>query len=179
MAKAILYDQFEDPGMGFSADEVAAFNPAQIPTERAVWLLENVKVIERHLVLPEAAKPKWWGEVRKVILARLGRDYGRIGTVSPESIVDALVLPSADSDEGKALTVRAIRLEPQAFIDEWHASVLVALRRHVTLGRRAVPVQSKEERSRTNVLTERIRQELLSVEKLREKMTLELSAESR
>ena len=132
MATAAVYDEWDDPGLAFSEEQVAAYTPQVVAAVRVNWLLENAPLALRRSQLGE--KSEWWRKVadKMVDLITWYCVVAELPGVDREAIYE---LP--DGKALTALTVEARRIgDPENFLAEWRSEVRSEMIQHVTLGRR-------------------------------------------
>lgn len=134
MARAAAYDQYEDPGMAFSSQELADYLPGSWAEERVYKLLEIVSLAKRRSEIP-GTNPEWWKEVAKSI-PPLMRWY--CIAIEIDSLAAAeYELPDPRSKAGKVLTHTAQSLTERGFLANWQTDAEASMRYVVTIGRRA------------------------------------------
>lgn len=136
MATAIAYNQWEDPGLSFTEEEVEAFNPQELGKLRLDYVLSLWAVAHRRADLPGTDKPVWWRSAEKMVFS-VGRWYCmalELPGLDKEALT--LALPSSQTAEGKKLAKAVVNAEPEEWLGEWIANAEACMRYAVTLGRR-------------------------------------------
>lgn len=137
MATAYAYDSWEDPGLAFTDEEVANYDPWKLADARRDYLLSMWAVVHRRSELKiEAAE--WWRKAAAKILDVTSWYCVSCEIPAFDRAALAEGLPPASSSQGKALTKQALDQTPEGFLGEWQASSEACMRYAVTLGRRAV-----------------------------------------
>lgn len=151
MASASAYDEFEDAGMAFTADQVGAYQVATAIEERIAVLCRELHVVTRRMALPGTEKPVWHQHAQRALVTSITWLL-RVGSLPGKSEDELTALPAPTTAAGKALTKEAQTMEPV----DWCAAMLSdaenELVQAVTLGRRAQSAQSwpKAQRSLSN-----------------------------
>ena len=153
MARSAVYDEWEDVGLAFSAQEVAEYDPKALGEKRIAHLLESALVLERLSTIPKAEKPKWCHDAARDLLTRATWICKAL-TLPGIDKAAALELPPASSAEGKAITAAAQRLDLDTWLEEEISKAEACLRYAVSIGRRAEsrPDWRKQDRSLSNKL---------------------------
>lgn len=159
MATAEAYDDFDDPGLAFTDEQVKEYRPQIVASVRVNWLLEHIPLVLRRSQLGE--KAQWWTKV----------GHKMVDVVTWYCVVAEL--PGIDREElmkepeaEKALTLAARKLgEPDEFLAEWASLIRTEMVQHVTLGRRcssarAISSWGKRERSISNKVANALKKEL-------------------
>lgn len=141
MATAVAYDDWEDPGMAFSEEELLAFDPCAWMATHLRTLADEMVMWQRRTELPDMPKP--W--MAREILVRMVRTMSWSASTACgkplEEVVGwqnhtDIVLPDPTSKEGKALSQRALNCDAEAWLGERRAHVEGDLRIVVTTMRR-------------------------------------------
>lgn len=133
MATAEVYDEWDDPGLAFTEEQVAAYTPQAVASVRVNWLLEHIPIVLRRSQLGE--KTEWWRKTadKMVDVATWYCVVAEIPGLDREMIFDL----GLDDAEMKRLAVAARKLgEPEEFLATWRSLVRSEMVQHVTLGRR-------------------------------------------
>jgi hypothetical protein len=136
MAKAALYDQYEDVGMAFSDEEVAGWDPVAWGEGRVTYLLQQSRVLLRRSEL-NLGKDEWWILAAKTVYETATWYCYALELPGLDKEI-AQALPSANSKDGKALTGMALDLDPDVWVTTFTAGAEAALGFTVTIGRRAL-----------------------------------------
>ena len=135
MARSKVYDPWDDLGMQFTPEQLAAFDPSLSSAARANTLIDLIPVVVRRAELRDFHL--FWKEVAKA-MTRCARWY--LVCIGHPRLNEELLLAQSDvrGDALRQLTVRAHNLaeNEEQFIDGWRAELHAAFRMHVTLGRR-------------------------------------------
>lgn len=182
MGTAVVYDQYEDVGLGFSDEQVAAFVPAAWAEGRVKELLHTILVIERYLSLPSPAKEQWWRKVQAKLIDKVTW-YCQVAVIPGIDRETVRTLPAATSAEGKALTKAAHGLSEssdsggaEAWCQSWLSYLAVEMTCFVTLSRRcasAVRISGwkKQDRHLANRVANAIQGEIDLAENMAEVLT--------
>lgn len=135
MATATAYDQWEDAGMAFSDEELAAWSTEEWVTQHVEELVDLCRLLKRRQELPGFPKPAWVGKAFQT-MRNVATWYCVAAGVAAIDEEEAWTLPSPQSKEGKALTKLALDLDVAAWIGLRREVVEADLRRLVTIGRR-------------------------------------------
>jgi hypothetical protein len=152
VATASVYDEWDDPGLAYTEEQVSAYTPQAVASVRVNWLLEHVPIVLRRAQLGE--KPEWWHKVgeKMVDVVTWYCVVAEIPGIDREMIFDL----GLSDDEMKKLAVAARKLgEPEEFLAVWRSLVRSEMIQHVTLGRRCagsrkISQWGKRERSISN-----------------------------
>lgn len=136
MATATSYDEWEDVGLAFTAEEVASYDPQKWAEDRVTYLVEKARVIQRRSTIPGLGKQVWCEEAAKRLLD-VAAWYCRALEIPGIVREEALDLPSAKTADGRKLTSLAQAAEPENWLGALAAEGEVAMRYVVTVGRRA------------------------------------------
>lgn len=177
MATAGSYDEWDDPGMAFTPEELTTW-------DMEAFALERVEAIRMRLGLPLRRRmelhlelPAFCGSYKKQVDGIVSWYYVALAlprSAEPdEATVAALLDPK--SEEGKRLTKAAQTLSFDVSLNSWEADAEGALRRVVTIGRRCAGATSvsgwkKADKSRSNKLANCVHRELTAIEKLRKSL---------
>lgn len=174
MATAEAYDQWDDPGLAFSEEQIKACNPKASAAERVNALIEIVPVVLRRSEL--GTKAKWWEKVADKM----------VDVITWYCVVAEL--PGIDREgirihaNDKAITLRAHKLgTEEEFMRIWHSTVSGVLVTHVTLGRRCASARAlsgwtKKERSLSNRVANAIFKELTVIHRMDEALASRTSS---
>lgn len=167
MATAIAYDQWDDPGLAFTEEDLASWDLKAFGNERVEYLLRWHRLFLRRAEIPDMPKPEWWKEFVKPLLNAATWYCHALGL---EGVMTdaASTLPPAASEEGKALTKDALNADPSDVAHEIMGDVEVALHHAVTIGRRCVGkgAWKKEQKSLSNKLANCLMKERSLAEKM-------------
>jgi hypothetical protein len=171
MATAVAYDQWDDPGLAFSEEEIAGYLPTALATQRIEMLCYQHRVILR-AVQVGAPKPVFWAKAAAKLLD-VASWYAQAVGVTGIDREACGQLPDPKSAAGKELTVVAQRLEPDSFITALAVDAELQMRYVVTIGRKcagATPISKwgKKERSLSNKLANAVKKEIDLAHKLSE-----------
>lgn len=167
MATAATYDEWDDPGLSFTEEQVAGYAPAAVAAVRVNWLLDHIPLALRRSQLGE--KTEWWRKVadKMVDAVTWYCIVAELPGIDREAIYELPV------DDGlKKLTVAARKLgEPSEVIAEWRALVRSEMVQHVTLGRRCAGSKKisnwgKREKSTSNKVANAIFKEMTTIGRL-------------
>jgi hypothetical protein len=170
MATAEAYDQWDDPGLAFTDEQCAEYDPKAVAAVRVNELLGLVPLAIRRSQLGE--KAKWW-ETVAAKMTDVITWYCVVGGLP--GIDRAALHAQAEMVDKKALTqltVIARQLgEPEEFLAVWQASVRSEMVQHVTLGRRCAGSRklsgwTKAERSLSNKIANAIVKEMSVAQKM-------------
>lgn len=166
MARAAMYDQFEDVGMAFTEEELKAFKPEEVAEERCRVLVGHARAALRRSEIPDMPKPKWLEEVASRLIDSVTWTLKAM-TLEGIDRDKVLSLPAAGSKEGKALTVEAQRWSVEE-LEGLRSEGEALLRWCVTIGRRCESMGSwrKADRSRSNKLANCLVQDLNRIDRL-------------
>lgn len=151
------YDAFEDLGLVFTEEEVNGYRLEEVANLRVAKLLDRAMVAGAILTMSDPPAPTFWKKVREVCLDAAGWmayasqvpgvDRAEEGRKVRETIENEDSLRSAEMKEKRegdpagyrSLMSRAHRAadDPVGWSQSWGADVQMAMRRHVTLSRRA------------------------------------------
>lgn len=132
MATAITYDEWDDPGLAFTEDQVAGYAPSAVAAVRVNWLAEHIPLALRRSQLGE--KSEWWRKVADKMVDSITW-YCVVAELPGIDREKIFQLP--DGEELKKLTVQARKWgEPSDVLSEWRMLVRSEMVQHVTLGRR-------------------------------------------
>jgi hypothetical protein len=160
MATAAQYDQYEDPGLAFSTEEVEAFDPKAWMTAHVERLAAEVVAWRRRGELPGMDHPWTVGEVVKALNDKLSWDCTTalelpINTVLGVASIHEVPIPDPKTDVGKQLTKRALEIEPRDWLAERLNMLHSDLRYVVTILRRQMALRnasrSNDEHGKTRV----------------------------
>ena len=168
MATAVAYDAWEDPGLAFSEEEVAAFNPQELGAARRDHLLSLWAVAVRRADLVGAEKPQWWKDAAKKLLdtASWYCVAMEVPAFDRELLKDELPAPS--TAEGKRLAKQALDASPDDFLGAWLDNAEACMRHAVTLGRRhAGKHKNKNSKRLANKLANCLTREMAANTRLR------------
>lgn len=168
MATAEVYDEWDDPGLSFTEEQVGSYSPQTVAAVRVNWLLETIPLAYRRSQLGE--KSEWWRKVadKMVDVVTWYCIVAEIPGIDREHVFD---LPETDADM-KKLTVAARKLgEPEELIASWRSIVRSEMIQHVTLGRRCAGSRkisnwTKREKSISNKVANAIFKEATVVNRL-------------
>jgi hypothetical protein len=152
MATSATYDEWDDPGLSFTEEQVAAYTPQAVAAVRVNWLLDHIPLALRRSQLGE--KAEWWRKVadKMVDVVTWYCVVAELPGIDREEIFD---LPGAEEDI-KKLTVAARKWgSPEDILAEWRILVRSEMVQHVTLSRRCAGSRkisgwNKRERSISN-----------------------------
>src|SRR5690606_32686917 len=129
MATAVTYDEWDDPGLSFTEEQVAGYTPSAVAAVRVNWLLEHIPMALRRSQLGE--KSEWWRKVADKMVDAITWYcvVAELPGIDREGVYE---LP--DGDELKKLTVQARKWrEPEDVLAEWRSLVRSEMVQHVTL----------------------------------------------
>lgn len=136
MAKASVYDTYEDVGMAFTDQEVAEWSPKAWAEDRVLFLIQQARILHRRSTIPQISKPAW-SEASAKRLLDVAAWYCRAMELEGISREEMLDLPEPRSAEGRKLTTMAQECEPEDWVGSMAAEAEAAMRKVVTMGRRA------------------------------------------
>lgn len=168
MATASAYDQWDDPGLAFTEEDLAGWDVKVMAEERVADLLARTRLALRRAELPDLPMPDLWKEASKSIL-NAATWWCQAVTIPGVVREEATTLPPADSPEGKALTKEALNAEAAEWLAEWLADVEASLHHLVTIGRRCVTKgvwKGKEKKSLSNKAANALMKEYSLITKL-------------
>jgi hypothetical protein len=144
VAKATLYDPYEDVGLAFTEDEVAGWSVTEFANDRVDTLLREALGWRKRASIPDMDKAGFSEGVASRLVNTATWYCKAIGLDGVDR--SGLVLPSAQSKEGKALAKWAQDVDPA----EWVAQFLGEAQRNmthvVTIGRRQTGWQKAQHR---------------------------------
>lgn len=170
MATAEAYDQYDDPGMAFTDEQCAAYDPKAVAAVRVNALQNYAPLALRRSQLGE--KAKWWEKVHAKILDVMSW-YCVVAEIPGIDRELMHKLPT-DDKELRKLTVDARNLgTEEEFVVRWHGEAVAEMMQHVTLGRRCslskkMSGWGKKERSLSNRVANAITKEISTIERLTE-----------
>lgn len=175
MATAEAYDQWDDPGMAFTDEQCAEYDPKAVAAVRVNELLGYIPLALRRSQLGE--KAKWWESVA----AKMTDCVTWYCVVAELPGIDRAALHAqAELVDKKAmtqLTVVARQLgEPEEFLERWQAAVRTEMVQHVTLGRRCAGSRkisgwTKAQRSLSNKIANAVIRELHVIQRSADALT--------
>ena len=171
MARSEAFDEYEDVGQAFSQEAVDKFDPRKVAEEHLAWMTEEVRVLLRAGTLEKEGKvsnAKFQTKAENILMGRL--TWMAVAAQLPEVDTEAVrTLPSAQSKEGKALTVKAVNMDSK-WAEACRARCYVDVRQYVTLSRRAAGAQSwrKPEHSLSNKIANALAGDMRTFNKIDE-----------
>lgn len=167
MATAQAYDEFEDPGLSFSDEELTQWSIQGWVIEHISDLLFKLAVLNRYSTIPNMQKQTTAMEAAKMVFSS-ATFYCLKALLPGLERASAFELPDPKSEEGRRLTAVAVNVDLPKFIDEWVGSAEAARRYFVTIGRRANVAQGwgKGQRSISNQVANAITQEINKAQKI-------------
>jgi len=174
MATAEAYDDWDDPGLAFTDEQLGEYDAKAVAAVRINYLLETIPLAVRRSQLGE--KVKWW----EGVAARQLDCVTWYCVVAGLPGVDRAEVYASAEPEGKALTALTVRArdlgEPDAYLAAWTASVRSEMVQHVTLGRRCTNSRklsgwTKADRSMSNKIANALMKEINVVGKMHEALT--------
>lgn len=171
MATAKGYDEWEDVGLAFTAEEVDAYDPRVLAEKRVAHLIDQAQVMERASSIPKAEKPAWHSLAAKQLIHRASWHCKAV-TLEGFDKKEALTPPDPRSEKGKRLTARAQAVVPSVWLAEEMDNVEACLRYAVSIGRRAEKREdwTKSNRSLSNKFCNALAQERFTLDKLNEEL---------
>lgn len=164
MARSAQYDEWEDAGLAFSDDELAAFELDAWCLNHLEEMEERLKVLARRQTIPNVSKPEWTKKAGTTILGKA--KWFCVAAGLPAMDLDELFdLPDAKSADGKALTQAAQALEPVEWLPGYRTELEGEVRHLVTIVRR-LPTPTKAERSKGNRVVNALLREIDGIEHL-------------
>jgi hypothetical protein len=137
VATARLYDDWEDPGMVFSDVEVKNYNTMREAEDRLLWLIDLQNTLHNYWRICEngnAGARVWSQRARDYLPAMCG--YMCVATDLPACD------PADFNLEDKEYALRAQQIgDIEEFVNGLRVDSEAFIRRHVTLGRKAVVAQ--------------------------------------
>lgn len=168
MATAEAYDQWDDPGLAFSEEQISGYEPTAVAAVRVNELLELIPVVARRAQLGE--KAKWWESVGAKMLDVCS--WYCVVAELPGIDREGALEVTADGSALRKLTVAARDLgTPEDFLAEWQGKADAEMRQHVSLGRRCASSRklsgwSKRERSISNRVANALFKEQAAIARL-------------
>lgn len=172
MAQSSRYDEFEDVGMAFTDEEIAAYDMQAVALERVGVLTELVLRPAKRKLQLKPQYPTFVGQMIKITTGVVTW-YGTALELprTREDLEAAFARMDPETDEGKAITIQAQQMNYEDLLLSWEAQVIGVMRKHVTIGRRCstatkVSGWKKADKSMSNKLANCIVREMDAVEKL-------------
>jgi hypothetical protein len=166
------YEAHVDPGMAFSEEGVKGFSPQAWAADRVDELCNRLVVVQRLVGVDDISVAVWWKEV----VQRLEQVVGWYCVAM--TVPTPLPLPQLDprSKVGKALTAKAINLDPGSWIDAFGTDALVQLQHVASLGQACVTNRElsgwkKQDNKAVNKLLNCITNELRMARKCQEELS--------
>lgn len=171
MARAVKYDEWDDPGMAFSDDSIAEYDPASWAEAHVAGLTYSVRVLRRHAELPKATKPQWSTSAADALEKVAGWFCVALRIEAPSA--EAFQPPNPKTKEGKEVTKEAQKIDLEEWLRSHHSAAIVAMRHVVTIGRRAAGPQkwAKAQHSANNRLANALENEVRVFNRLAEEMS--------
>ena len=174
MANAVVYDQWDDPGMAFSEAQVQEFQPSATAAGRVTWLVTHALVTQRRSDL-NTEKPQWWAKVARSMVDCAGW-YCVAGQLPGLDRTEVMRAPVREA-ELKKLSALALRVgEPEEFLEGWRNDLVGVMRSHVTLGRRCLGARqvsgwTVKEKKLSNKVANAVHRELMLVQHLADQLS--------
>lgn len=167
MATSATYDEWDDPGLSFTEEQVAGYTPQAVAAVRVNWLMDHVPLALRRSQLGE--KSEWWRKAADKMVDAITWYcvVAELPGIDREAIYE---LP--DGDELKKLTVESRKWgESDDILAEWRSMVRSEMVQHVTLSRRCAGSRkisgwSKRERSISNKVANALFKEATTISRL-------------
>lgn len=171
MATAVAYDEWDDPGMAFTDEDLVSYDPQKWADQHVLVLTGTIKSVLRHAELPKIEKPDWWSKAADKMIDTI--TWFCVALEIPGIDREAIrTLPDAKSAEGKALTRTALDLNPEDWLGAMLSTSEANLRHIVTIGRRcAGKGWDKRNRSLNNKLANSLIRERNALLKLEDLLT--------
>lgn len=169
MGIAKAYEQHIDPGLAFSQEDLEAFSIQGWASVRVEELSNRLLVVEKLLTMEDVAKFVWWKDVAQRLTLVVGWYCVALSLDTPLP----LDLPQPRSSAGRELASRALKLDPERWIDGFGTDALVQLQYVSSLGSKGLSAGWKKgDQKLLNKLLNCITNE----RRLAEKFSQELSA---
>jgi hypothetical protein len=165
MALSPIYDQFDDPQLGITKEELETFDMVEFCMARTNELVQRGVVAYRHYQLPDLWMPGWWRAVSDGCFDKASWYCRKTGLEG----IDRRELRNIpmDSLEGKTITKKALSIEEEGpWLQEWEEELDRDLNFFVTICRRKSFSWNRSEKSLCNGLTNAILQEAMLIDHL-------------
>lgn len=145
MAKAVVYDEFEDVGLALTDEAVREWDMEAWALERVDYLVFHARVLLKRASIPGMDKVDWCEEFAKGILD-CAAWYCRITETEGLDREAARTLPSPQSGQGKMLASSAQGIDSKDYLSGFAGDADRAMVHVVTIGRRCTHWKKADQR---------------------------------